>query len=145
MEAISFIPLANLMLGFLPVIVLIVIMSLWGLNVSNSIYANLRMLIQLLLIGYVLTFIFETDQPIIWLGGFLYDFYVGMDSYATSERKRNISFCCYLSFTCIERVGSSLSNQSIHCEFTKMVRTQFYCSNFRNDFCKQYEHGQFGW
>ena len=65
MEQINFIPLANLMLGFLPVIVLIAIMRLWGLSISNSIYANFRMLIQLLLIGYVLTFIFETDQPII--------------------------------------------------------------------------------
>ena len=65
MEQISFIPLANLMLGFIPVIILIGIMYLWGLKISNSIYANFRMLIQLLLIGYILTFIFETDEPII--------------------------------------------------------------------------------
>ena len=65
MEQISFIPLANLMLGFIPVIILIGIMYFWGLKISNSIYANFRMLIQLLLIGYILTFIFETDEPII--------------------------------------------------------------------------------
>ena len=65
MEQISFIPLANLMLGFIPVIILIVIMYFWGLKITNSIYANFRMLIQLLLIGYILTFIFETDEPII--------------------------------------------------------------------------------
>ena len=65
MQQISFIPLANLMLGFIPVIILIGIMYCWGLKISNSIYANFRMLIQLLLIGYVLTFIFETDEPII--------------------------------------------------------------------------------
>ena len=53
------------MLGFIPVIILIGIMYFWGLKISNSIYANFRMLIQLLLIGYVLTFIFETDEPII--------------------------------------------------------------------------------
>ena len=53
------------MLGFIPVIILIGIMRFWGLKTSNSIYANFRMLIQLLLIGYVLTFIFETDEPII--------------------------------------------------------------------------------
>ena len=40
-------------------------MYCWGLKISNSIYANFRMLIQLLLIGYILTFIFETDEPII--------------------------------------------------------------------------------
>ena len=65
MEQISFIPLANLRLGFIPVIILIGVMYFWGLKISNSIYANFRMLIQLLLIGYVLTFIFETDEPII--------------------------------------------------------------------------------
>ena len=65
MEQISFIPLANLMLGFIPVIILIGIMYFWGLKITNSIYANFRMLIQLLLIGYILTFIFETDEPII--------------------------------------------------------------------------------
>ena len=65
MQQISFIPLANLMLGFIPVIILIGIMYFWGLKISNSIYANFRMLIQLLLIGYILTFIFETDEPII--------------------------------------------------------------------------------
>ena len=65
MEQISFIPIANLMLGFIPVILLIGIMHIWGLKVSGSIYANFRMLIQLLLIGYVLTYIFETDQPMV--------------------------------------------------------------------------------
>ena len=53
------------MLGFIPVIILIGIMYFWGLKITNSIYANFRMLIQLLLIGYILTFIFETDEPII--------------------------------------------------------------------------------
>ncbi len=53
------------MLGFIPVAVLILVMRFWGLNITSSLYANSRMLIQLLLIGYVLTYIFETDQPII--------------------------------------------------------------------------------
>ncbi len=65
MDQISFIPLAKLMLGFIPVITLLGIMYFWGLKISNSIYANFRMLIQLLLIGYILTFIFETNEPII--------------------------------------------------------------------------------
>jgi len=65
MDAITTIPLANLLLGFLPVILLIVIMKLWGLNALQPMYANVRMLIQLLLIGYVLTYIFETNQPIV--------------------------------------------------------------------------------
>ena len=67
MNEVAIIPLANLLLGFLPVILLIGIMKLWGLNALQPIYANFRMLIQLLLIGYVLTYIFETDQPIVIL------------------------------------------------------------------------------
>jgi putative ABC transport system permease protein len=47
------------------VIILIVIMKFWSLDALQAIYANIRMLVQLLLVGYVLTFIFETDSPIL--------------------------------------------------------------------------------
>jgi len=67
MNEVEIIPIANLLLGFLPVMLLIVVMKLWGLNALQPIYANFRMLIQLLLIGYVLTYIFETDQPVVIL------------------------------------------------------------------------------
>ena len=67
MNEVAIIPIANLLLGFLPVMLLIVVMKLWGLNAFQPIYANFRMLIQLLLIGYVLTYIFETDQPVVIL------------------------------------------------------------------------------
>ncbi len=65
MAELTIIPLANLFLGFLPVILLIVIMKLWGLNALEPVYANFRMLMQLLLIGYVLTYIFETNQSFV--------------------------------------------------------------------------------
>ena len=55
----------NLLVAFLPVLLLIVVMKRWGLLAREAIYANGRMLIQLLLVGYVLTFIFETDQPMV--------------------------------------------------------------------------------
>ncbi len=35
----------------------------WALNVRDAMYANARMLAQLLAVGYVLTYIFETDDP----------------------------------------------------------------------------------
>ncbi|HIK96900.1 MAG TPA: ABC transporter permease [Gammaproteobacteria bacterium] len=44
---------------------LIVIMRAWGLNALHAMYANIRMLVQLLLIGYVLTYIFDTDEPVL--------------------------------------------------------------------------------
>ena len=40
-------------------------MKFWSLDALQAIYANIRMLVQLLLVGYVLTFIFETDSPIL--------------------------------------------------------------------------------
>ena len=63
--SVNIISITSLLIGFLPVIVLIVIMKFWSLDALQAIYANIRMLIQLLLVGYILTFIFETDSPIL--------------------------------------------------------------------------------
>lgn len=57
--------LASLMIAFLPSAVLILVMRRWALAAGEALYANLRMLIQLLGVGYVLTFVFETDEPIV--------------------------------------------------------------------------------
>tara|TARA_B100001079_G_scaffold228110_1_gene206202 strand:+ start:69 stop:779 length:711 start_codon:yes stop_codon:yes gene_type:complete len=65
MSSVTTIPIASLLLGFVPVLLLIVIMRAWGLNALQAMYANIRMLVQLLLIGYVLTYIFETDEPVL--------------------------------------------------------------------------------
>ena len=61
--SVNIISITSLLIGFLPVIILIVIMKFWSLDALQAIYANIRMLVQLLLVGYVLTFIFETDSP----------------------------------------------------------------------------------
>ncbi|MEP1094842.1 MAG: ABC transporter permease [Cyclobacteriaceae bacterium] len=62
MKDIQTIPFANLLLAFLPVLVVIIIVWKWKIGVKNSIYAVFRMLLQLLLVGYLLTFIFNADQ-----------------------------------------------------------------------------------
>lgn len=64
---VSAIPLANLALAFLPVMVVVAIMLHWSLKAWTAVYATGRMLIQLILIGYVLVFIFETNRP--WVVG----------------------------------------------------------------------------
>ena len=64
-NSIQIIPLLNLALAFIPVIVVIIIIGKWKLGFLNSIYAVSRMLIQLLLIGYFLNYIFESDSAII--------------------------------------------------------------------------------
>jgi putative ABC transport system permease protein len=61
-NAIQIIDYANLALAFIPVVIVIGILSKWSLNYKNALYAVFRMFIQLLLIGYVLVFIFESDN-----------------------------------------------------------------------------------
>lgn len=63
--SIQIIPFAKLALMGIPVMVVIVILFKWSLNARNAAYAISRMLVQLLLIGYLLTFIFETDR--VWV------------------------------------------------------------------------------
>ncbi len=60
-DTIQTIPLFNLALAFLPVLAVVIIIGRWQLGFKSSLYAICRMLIQLLLIGYFLTYIFETE------------------------------------------------------------------------------------
>jgi len=59
------IPLQNLVLVFLPSLVPLLVMHRWSLPAAAALYANGRMLVQLLVVGFVLTYVFETDQPAI--------------------------------------------------------------------------------
>ena len=64
-NSIQTIPFTNLVLAFIPVIVVIVIIWKWRIGYKRSIYAISRMLIQLLLIGYFLVFLFDSDSSLI--------------------------------------------------------------------------------
>ena len=61
------ISLLRLLVAFAPVAVAIMILVRFSLGAWNGLYATARMLIQLLVIGYVLTYIFNADQPYIVL------------------------------------------------------------------------------
>jgi putative ABC transport system permease protein len=61
--AIQAITLQGLVLAFLPAVIVIGIMFRWSAGAQTAVYATLRMLIQLLLVGYVLVYIFEADHP----------------------------------------------------------------------------------
>ncbi len=63
--ALTTISLHGLVIAFVPVAIVVGIMIRWSAGAPTAIYGSLRMLIQLLLIGYVLVYIFETDQPVI--------------------------------------------------------------------------------
>ncbi len=59
---IQVIPFFNLALAFIPVIAVIVIHYQWSQGYKNSIYAVSRMLVQLLMIGYFLSYIFDSNS-----------------------------------------------------------------------------------
>ena len=61
-NSIQIIPFTNLSLVFLPVFLVIGILYKWSTGHRNAMYAISRMLAQLLLIGYFLTFIFDSDS-----------------------------------------------------------------------------------
>jgi len=56
------IPALQLAIAFIPVAITLAIFLKWSLGVGNALYAVARMLIQLLLIGYVLAFIFGAED-----------------------------------------------------------------------------------
>ena len=62
------IPVVNVLFAFVPVILVLVIMFRWSLNVSDGFVALARMLIQLTLIGYALTWVFSIDSSALVLG-----------------------------------------------------------------------------
>ncbi len=55
------ISLTNLLFGFIPAVVVIIVMAYYALSYKNALYAMARMVMQLLLIGYFLIYIFETE------------------------------------------------------------------------------------
>lgn len=56
------IPLQGLLIAFVPAPITIAILFRWVAGSKTALYATARMLIQLLLIGYVLVYIFESDN-----------------------------------------------------------------------------------
>ena len=57
--------LLQLSLAFIPVVITLFVLFRWSLGTGNAIYALSRMLVQLMLIGYVLAWIFEADQGLL--------------------------------------------------------------------------------
>jgi len=66
-DSVQIIQLQNLALVFVPALVVVWIMVRWSLNSGNALYALARMMLQLLTIGYVLTYIFAVNNVAIIL------------------------------------------------------------------------------
>lgn len=61
------IPLLNLVFAFIPALIVVAIMLRWSLQGWHAMYAMARMVLQLLLIGFFLAYIFTTEFPIVVL------------------------------------------------------------------------------
>lgn len=61
-EGVAAIPALNLALAFLPIVAVLVIMYRWSINTGKAMLAVSRMLIQLLLVGYILSTIFAAEK-----------------------------------------------------------------------------------
>jgi len=59
------IDLVSLSIAFIPVAMVIAILYAWRGESGTALYAVARMLLQLLLVGYVLTFIFDSDSSVV--------------------------------------------------------------------------------
>ncbi|MBL1319805.1 MAG: ABC transporter permease [Methylophaga sp.] len=64
-ESLQIISPLNLAVAFIPVLIVLVILYRWSLDVANAVYSVIRMLVQLLLVGYILTTIFAAESA--WL------------------------------------------------------------------------------
>jgi putative ABC transport system permease protein len=64
-SSLEVIPVLNLVLAFIPVAVVVVILYRWSLGSQTAIYATARMLAQLVLVGFVLTWIFESNRAVV--------------------------------------------------------------------------------
>jgi len=56
------IPLNSLALSFIPVLIVVCVLFKWSLNYRSALYGISKMLVQLMLVGYFLTYIFEAKN-----------------------------------------------------------------------------------
>lgn len=68
-QALETISLAKLAIAFIPVAFVLIILACWSLPQKRTLHALVRMLVQLLLVGYVLSYIFASDNA--WIIGAL--------------------------------------------------------------------------
>ena len=61
-NSIATISLTSLTLSLTPALLVLLIFTRWSLPITNAVYALTRMLSQLLLVGYALAFIFESQD-----------------------------------------------------------------------------------
>ena len=67
-NTVQVIPIPNLLLAFIPGLVVVAILYRWSLGARVALYGLTRMVVQLLLVGYVLAFVFQTKRAEVVVG-----------------------------------------------------------------------------
>jgi putative ABC transport system permease protein len=62
-DTVQTISILHLLIGFVPAAAVIAVLYRWNVGAGEATFAVGRMLIQLMLVGYVLTYVFEADGP----------------------------------------------------------------------------------
>ena len=101
------IPVENFLFLLFPLAVVWYYYKEWVDDSKEIVYATLRMLVQLILIGYVLIYIFENDSW--YVGFFLVLIMILMSSYIVMRNIHNSSFSTYSIIFFAIAVGGTLN------------------------------------
>ncbi len=64
-QTLQVIPLLNLAIIFIPVLIVLAVLFVWSLKAVNVAYALARMLVQLMIVGYFLAYLFASDSALL--------------------------------------------------------------------------------
>jgi len=101
------IPVLGLAIAFIPSAIVIGIMYFWSAGGKTALYATFRMLIQLLLIGYVLLYIFDADHPAVIVG--VLAFMLAVASWIAIRPLKNKQLTSYIHALSAITVGGVLT------------------------------------
>jgi putative ABC transport system permease protein len=102
--AVANISAVGLALGFIPVAIVIVVLYRWSLNGRDAVFAIGRMLIQLILVGYALGYIFETDSA--WIVSLILVFMLTIASWIAMRPVGNRDARLYLRVAIAIAIGT---------------------------------------
>jgi len=120
------IPITNLLLVLLPLILVGYFYYIWVDNGKEIIYPTVRMLVQLILVGYVLTYIFQADS---WLlGTAIILFMVIVSSFIVLRNVAKKTITSYYKIFLAIMIGGSI-NLYLVIEFILEI-TPFYDPKF---------------
>lgn len=91
------IPLINLLYSLIPLLIVAFFYNKWANNKSEIVYATIRMIIQLLLVGYILIYLFKEKN--IYIGIFILIFMMLLSSWISLRNTHDKSLSHFLKIT----------------------------------------------